>query len=46
MSFKIGVYKNFTKLTGNHQWQSLFFNKAEGAAYKVIKIGSDQVFSC
>ena len=27
---KIGVLRNFTKLTGKHLWQSFFFNKIAG----------------
>ena len=27
---KIGVFRNFTKLTGKHLWQSFFFNKIAG----------------
>ena len=30
MFYKKGVLKNFTKLTGKHQCQSLFFNKDVG----------------
>ena len=30
MFYKKGVLKNFTKLTGKHLWQSLFFNKVAG----------------
>ena len=36
-----GVLRNFTKFTGKHLCQSLFFNKAE--AYNFIKT---KVFSC
>ena len=30
---KKGVLRNFTKFTGKHQWQSLFFNKVAGLLF-------------
>ena len=31
-----GVFKNFTKLTGKHRCQSLFFNKVAGLRYATL----------
>ena len=35
------VFKNFTKFTGKHQCQSLFFNKVAGGTCNFIKRDSD-----
>ena len=44
---KKGVLINFTKFTGKHLCQSLFFNKVAGAACNFIKKETlAQVFSC
>ena len=32
---KKGVLKNFAKFTGNHLYQSLFFNKVAGKAFLI-----------
>ena len=45
-SFKKGVLKNFTKLTGKHLCQCLFFNKVAGACNFIKKETLAQVFSC
>ena len=46
-SIKKGVLKNFTKFTGKHLCQRLFFNKVPGQACNFIKKESlTQVFSC
>ena len=46
-SVKKGVLRNFTKLTGKHLCQSLFFNKVVGQACNFIKKETlAQVFSC
>ena len=46
-SVKKGVLANFTKFTGKHLSQSLFFNKVAGGACNFIKKESlAQVFSC
>ena len=45
--FKKGVFRNFTKLTGKHLCQSLFFNKVVGLACNFITTETlGQVFSC
>ena len=42
VSIKRGVIKNFTKFTGKHQCQSLFFNKVAGLRpATLLKTGSD-----
>ena len=42
-----GVLRNFTKFTGKHLPQSLFFNKVAGLAFNFIKKEAlAQVFSC
>ena len=33
---KIGVLRNFTKLTGKHLWQSFFFNKIAGLITPIV----------
>ena len=44
---KKGVLRNFTKFTGKHLCQSLFFNKVAGLACKFIKKQTlAQLFSC
>ena len=44
---KKGVLRNFTKFTGKHLCQSLFFNKVAGQACNFIKKETlAQVFSC
>ena len=44
---KKGVLRNFTKFTGKHLRQSLFFNKVAGQACNFIKKETlAQVFSC
>ena len=44
---KKGVLRNFSKFTGKHLYQSLFFNKVAGQAYNFIKKESlAHVFSC
>ena len=49
-SLKKGVLRNFTKYTGKHQCQSLFFNKFAGlrpeACNFIKKESLAQVFSC
>ena len=40
------VLRNFTKLTGKHLCQSLFFNKVAGACNFIEKETLAQVFSC
>ena len=46
-SVKKGVLRNFTKFTGKHLRQSLFFNKVAGGACNFIKKETRaQVFSC
>ena len=46
-SMKKGVLRNFTKFTGKHLRQSLFFNKIAGKACNFIKKETlAQVFSC
>ena len=42
---KKGVLKSFTKFTGKHLWQSLFFNKAEACNF-IKKKALAQAFSC
>ena len=39
MFCKKGVLRNFTKFTGKHLWQSLFFKKVESEACNFIKKG-------
>ena len=47
MFWKKGVLRNFTKFTGKHLCQSLFFNKVAGEACNFIKKETlAQVFSC
>ena len=43
-----GVLRNFTKLTGKHLYQSLFFNKVAGLRPTTFikKETTAQVFSC
>ena len=43
-----GVLRNFTKLTGKHLYQSLFFNKVAGlrSTTFIKKETTAQVFSC
>ena len=36
-SMKTGVLRNFTKFTGKHLCQSLFFNKVAGLMQNVVK---------
>ena len=44
---KKGVLRNFTKFTGKHLCQSLFFNKVAGLVCNFIKKETlAQVFSC
>ena len=43
---KKGVLKNFTKFTGKHLCQSLFFNKVAGPCNFIKKETLAQVFSC
>ena len=44
---KKSVLRNFTKFTGKHLCQSLFFNKVGGLGYNYIKKEIlAQVFSC
>ena len=46
-SVRKGVLRNFTKFTGKHPCQSLFFNKVAGQACNFIKKETlAQVFSC
>ena len=44
--FKNGVLRNFAKFTGNHLYQSLFFNKAAESLFLFKKETLAQVFSC
>ena len=41
-----GVLRNFTKFTGKHLCQSLFFNKVSGVCNFIKKESLAQVFSC
>ena len=43
---KKGVLRNFTKSTGKHLWQSLFFNKVAGHTTLFKKKTLAQLFSC
>ena len=43
-SVRKGVLRNFAKFTGEHLFQSLFFNKVAGKFIKNEALG--QVFSC
>ena len=46
MFFKIGVLKDFSKITGKRLCQSLFFNKRPHSCNFIKKETSTQVFSC
>ena len=41
-----GVLRNFSKFTGKHLCQSLFFNKGAGWPATLLKKRLAQVFSC
>ena len=45
-SVKKGFLRNFTKFTGKHQCQSLFFNKVAGRPATLLKKRLAQVFFC
>ena len=44
--YKKGVHRNFTKFTGKHLCQSIFFNKVAGLCNFIKKETLAQVFYC